>query len=104
MDITADSDPVHPLNGTPDKPCEAAFVPTVSPRFRGKFRFPERLWTVREAAERLRISRASLYKLCAQNQVVHVRVGNAIRIAPEDLWAFVQAQRKTSAVSGRHAR
>jgi excisionase family DNA binding protein len=66
----------------------------VSPRFRAKLILPERLLSVREAAERLNISRASLYKLCAQNQVAHVRVGNAIRFAPEDLSGFLRARRK----------
>jgi excisionase family DNA binding protein len=65
----------------------------VSPRFRRKLILPERLLSIREAAERLNISRASLYKLCAQNQVVHVRVGNAIRFAPEDISGFVRAHR-----------
>ncbi len=93
LDITSDSDPARPLNGRPDKPCDAGFVPTVSPRFRRKLILPERLLSIREAAERLNISRASLYKLCAQNQVAHVRVGNAIRFAPEDLFASVHAKR-----------
>jgi excisionase family DNA binding protein len=77
-----------------DSPCEAGFVPTVSPRFQRKLILPERLLTIREAAERLNISRASLYKLCAQNQVAYVRVGNAIRFAPEDLSGFLRAGRK----------
>ena len=96
LDITMDSDPAHPLNGRPDKPCEAGFVPTVSPRFRENLVLPEQLLTVREAAQRLKVSRASLYKLCAQNQVVYVRVGNAIRFAPADLAAFVRARRFNS--------
>jgi len=49
--------------------------------------------TIREAAERLNISRAALYKLCAQNQVAHVRVGNAIRFAAADIAAFVRTRR-----------
>src|SRR5207237_318639 len=37
LDIAAHPDPAHPLNGGPDKPCEAGFVPPVSPRSRGNF-------------------------------------------------------------------
>ena len=93
LDIRADVDPRDVLKGSRDKPCEAGFVPTVSPRFRAKLILSERLLSVREAAEWLNISRASLYKLCAQNQVAHVRVGNAIRFAPKDLSAFVRVRR-----------
>jgi excisionase family DNA binding protein len=57
---------------------------------------PERLLRIREAAERLNISRASLYKLCAQNQVAYVRVGNAIRFAGEDLSAYIRSQRRST--------
>ena len=96
-DITADLDPAHPLNGSRDTPCEAGFVPTVSPPRRAKLILPERLLSVREAAERLSISRASLYKLCAQNQVAYVRVGNAIRFALADLDAFLRAHRRPQA-------
>jgi excisionase family DNA binding protein len=55
---------------------------------------PERLLSIREAAERLNISRASLYKLCAQNQVAYVRVGNAIRFTDEDLAALIWTRRE----------
>ena|ERR1700674_5241121 len=97
LDITEDSDPAHPLNGRRDRPCEAGFVPPVSPRFRRKLILSERLLSIREAAERLSICRASLYKLCAQNQVAHVRIGNAIRFAPADLDAFLRAYRRPRA-------
>jgi len=66
----------------------------VSPRFRAKLELPERLLSVREAAALLSISRASLDKLCAQNQVAHVRVGNVIRFTEEDLAEIVRARRK----------
>ena len=65
LNLRPPGDPAGPLDGTRDSPCEAGFVPTVSPRFRAKLVLPERLLSVREAAERLNISRASLYKLCA---------------------------------------
>ena len=62
----------------------------MSPSPGPNFVFPERLLTVREAAALLRISRATLYKLCSQNQVAHVRVGNTIRIPPESLAASMR--------------
>jgi len=95
-DTTADVDPANPLSGRRDTRYEAGFVPTVSPRFRSKLVLPEQLLTVRGAAKRLRISRASLYRLCAQNRVAHVRVGNAIRFTPADIAAFVHARHGAS--------
>ena len=65
----------------------------MSPRLRTGLILPEQLFTVREAAQRLSISRALLYKLCAQNQVLHLRVGNTIRFTPADLSTFVRARR-----------
>ena len=50
----------------------------------------------RQAAERLNISTASLYKLCAQNQVAHVRVGNTIRFNPADVSILVGVKRTTT--------
>ena len=38
------------------------------------------LLTVREAARVLRVSRATVYKLCARGELGHVRVLNSIRI------------------------
>jgi excisionase family DNA binding protein len=51
------------------------------------------LLTVRDAAERLGVCAATVYKLCAEGSLTHVRVLNAIRIAPKDLAAFVHARR-----------
>jgi excisionase family DNA binding protein len=38
--------------------------------------------TVAEAARRLRVSRATVYKLVAEGRLAHVRVGNQIRFLP----------------------
>jgi hypothetical protein len=35
-----------------------------------------------------------VYRLAAEGQVAHVRVLNAIRVAPRDLEAFIEAQRR----------
>jgi excisionase family DNA binding protein len=95
LDNTEEVRPAHPLNGTQDKPCEAGFVPQVSHDFRAKLLLPEQLLTVRQAAERLNISTASLYKLCAQNQLAYVRVGNAVRFPKEDLAQMIRKHRKS---------
>ena len=41
---------------------------------------PGRLLTVREAERLLRVSTATVYKLCARGDLAHVRVLNVIRI------------------------
>ena len=75
------------------------FVPAVSPgaaRATSRLRALEggagRLLTVREVAERLAVSTATVYALCARGELPHVRVSNAIRIAPGDLAAFLVGQ------------
>jgi excisionase family DNA binding protein len=52
-----------------------------------------RLPTVREAAERLAVSTFTVYGLCDRGELPHVRVSNAIRIAPADLAALLAGQR-----------
>ena len=49
----------------------------------------EGLLTVREVAERLGLSTATVYRLCEEGGLPHVRVSNAIRIRPTDLDAFL---------------
>jgi excisionase family DNA binding protein len=53
----------------------------------------DRLLTVREAAERLAVSTATVYGLCDRGELPHVRISNAIRIAPADLAAFLARSR-----------
>jgi len=45
----------------------------------------ERLLTVKEVAERLRVSTATVYGLCKSGKLGHVRVGNSIRIPEAEL-------------------
>jgi excisionase family DNA binding protein len=45
----------------------------------------ERLLTVRQVADRLGVSKAMVYRLCGEGKLLHVRVSNAIRVAPEAL-------------------
>jgi excisionase family DNA binding protein len=53
---------------------------------------PPVLLTVREAATRLRTSKATVYKLCELGQLRSMRVStNAIRIAEEELVRFLRS-------------
>jgi excisionase family DNA binding protein len=47
------------------------------------------LLTVEAVARRLGVSRATVYKVCEAGTLPHVRVGNAIRVDPTALAAFV---------------
>ena len=50
---------------------------------------PAALLTVREAAEHLRVSSATVYKLCERGRLRYVRIStHSIRIAAADLEAF----------------
>jgi excisionase family DNA binding protein len=54
------------------------------------------LLTVREAARRLEVSAATVYALCAERKLTHLRVGTGrgtIRIRVEDLVAFVDSRK-----------
>ncbi len=54
-----------------------------------------RLITIKEAAVRLRISAATVYKLCERGQLRHVRLStHAIRIVEQDLAEFIWARRR----------
>jgi excisionase family DNA binding protein len=64
----------------------------VSPR---SVELPEQLLTVREVAQLLRVCPATVYKICAAGELVHVRISNAIRVGPRDLAEFI-ARRSSS--------
>jgi len=48
---------------------------------------------VAEVAKLLRLSTATVYKLCACGELAHVRIGNAIRIARVDVAACFERKR-----------
>src|SRR5262249_26811055 len=50
---------------------------------------PPELLTVRDVAQRLRVSTATVYALCERSALPHCRVSNAIRIRREDFDAFL---------------
>jgi excisionase family DNA binding protein len=54
----------------------------------------DRLLSVREAARQLGLCTATIYGLCADGALPHMRILNAIRIAPVDLTAFIAARRR----------
>ena len=50
----------------------------------------DHLLTIRDVATRLGVSTATVYALCDRGELAHVRISNAIRVAPTDLAAFVE--------------
>ena len=48
------------------------------------------LLTVREVAARLRVSTATIYRLCDSGQLEHVRISNAIRVSEATLVAYLK--------------
>ena len=54
----------------------------------------EALLTVRDVAAQLGVCGATVYRLVAEGQLAHVRLLNAIRVAPGDLEAFVERRRR----------
>ncbi len=65
------------------------FVPSLSPALRSITGSADHLLSVREVADRLGVSTATVYKLCERGELTHVRVSNAIRLAPADLVDFI---------------
>jgi excisionase family DNA binding protein len=51
----------------------------------------ESMLTVRDVARRLKVSTATVYKLCTRGELGHVQVLNAIRIPAEALAEFAEA-------------
>jgi excisionase family DNA binding protein len=57
---------------------------------------PDALLTVRDVAAILRVSRDTVYTLCTNGELPHIRVLNAIRISAHDLEDFVLASKRGS--------
>jgi excisionase family DNA binding protein len=66
----------------------------LSPTFRSIAGGADHLLSVREVGASLGVSIATVYKLCERSELSHVRVSNAIRIAPVDLVDFVARGRR----------
>ena len=53
---------------------------------------PRPLLSVRQVAELLGVSRASVYKLVERGELAHVRISNAIRVRPVDLERWLEGR------------
>jgi excisionase family DNA binding protein len=58
------------------------------------------LLTVRDVAAQLGVCTATVYQLAGEGHLPHVRVVNAIRVAPGDLTAFIEARRRAGRAPG----
>jgi excisionase family DNA binding protein len=70
------------------------FIPPLSRGSLGAIGAGVAFLTVKEVATLLRVSTDSVYGLCASGELLHVRVLNAIRIAPADLTVFIVHRRR----------
>lgn len=50
---------------------------------------PQQYLTVREVAKVLNVATSTIYKLCAEGKLEHVRVSNAIRVHPTAVGAWL---------------
>jgi hypothetical protein len=57
---------------------------------------PPALLCVRDVARILAVSTATVYVLADRGDLAHVRVLNAIRVAPGDLAQFIASHRRSS--------
>ena len=61
----------------------------------------DNLLSVRQVAARLGVSTATVYALAERGEIPHLRVSNAIRIAPGDLARFIAVKRRVGPTGGR---
>ena len=52
------------------------------------------LLSVRDVADQLSISTATVYAIVERGELPHIRVSNAVRVAPTDLDAYIASQRR----------
>jgi len=65
---------------------------------------PLLLLSVREVAERLKVARSTVYKICGEGKLPHARVSNAIRVSKAALADYLQhSVCRTPAVRGDRA-
>ena len=68
------------------------FTTRLLPTSGGVFCDYDRLLNVREVAEQLGVSTATVYKICDSGALPHVRIVTSIRVRPVDLAAFVSSR------------
>ncbi len=86
-------------NLRPLTPFTEAFGPTLvqgadGTRLNALTAAPVPLLTVREAASRLSVSPVTIYRLCVEGKLPHVRVSNALRIDWADVQVLLQTNRR----------
>jgi len=54
--------------------------------------FADRLLTIREVGAFLRVSTRTVYRLCEQGRLAHIRIANAIRVEPAALVALIRSR------------
>jgi excisionase family DNA binding protein len=79
-------------------------LPARGPRLRVVDGGATRLLTVRQVASKLGVSTATVYKLAERGELPHLRVSNAIRVAPDDLARFIGERRRSGPTGGRGGR
>jgi excisionase family DNA binding protein len=79
-------------------------LPARTARLRGIAGGVDNLLSVREVAARLGVTTATVYKLAARRELPHVRILNAIRVAPADLARFIDEGRRNGPTSRRGSR
>jgi excisionase family DNA binding protein len=50
--------------------------------------------TVREVAAALRVKPVTVYKLCVQGKLTHVRISNAIRVASDAIARYLKQRKR----------
>ena len=68
------------LPGGPIRNGQQPFARRLVSEFNDASWSPGTLLTVREVARALRVATSTVYKLCAERRLAHVRVSNAIRV------------------------
>lgn len=91
VDVSGGQEKRGRRDGKLETQSEARFVVPVSYEQRPALKVvPERLLSVGEVAAELQVSKATVYKLCERGELPHLRVMNAIRVAPADLRRFIE--------------